>query len=79
MFRCSMLPLRLGCEFQAIHLNEFTSSFVHLCMKAEPVRLQKTYNYNVYSNSKNPFKSFLQVKLFQKATLCFYLVSDPLT
>lgn len=47
-------------------------------MQAEPVRLQKMYNYHVYSNSKNPFKTFLQTQLFQKATFCFYLVSGSL-
>lgn len=78
MFRCSMLPLRWGYEFQAVHLHEFTSSFVQLCMKAKPVRLQKTYNYRLYSNSKNPITFFLQVKLFQKTRFPFYLVSGPL-
>lgn len=28
MLKCIMLPLRLEYELQAIHLNEFTSSFV---------------------------------------------------
>lgn len=48
-------------------------------MQAEPVRLQKVYNYHVYSSPKNPFKSFLQKQFFQQAIFYFYLVSGSLS
>jgi hypothetical protein len=52
--------IEMGYEFQAIQLNEFIFILCLAVCATEPVRLQKTYNYHIYSNSKNHFESFLK-------------------